>query len=287
MRPVRRPTRPSRSVRSALPPDVTREASDATMPFAMVSLPSDATMSFRVVSQPTHGLAHVNGDRGEAALRTLIYSILAGLKPREREVIELSFRHDLHDDDLAIALGVSWSRAHVLAARARGRLEEALNALHIALTRRETCPVLGELLTDWDGQLTEDTRDLVSWHIGECQTCAHRGWGALRPAVFSRLLPLAPLPPELRAQVLSSCTSTAEDAVAYRWRVVRRAESIWFTTFSPAIRQLSWASIRANPGMAIVAVAVAAVGRRGCERYAAHLRRLSHRICPGGPANWP
>ena len=76
--------------------------------------------------------------------------------------------------------------------------------------------MLGELLADWDGQLTEETRNLVGWHIVQCQTCAHRGWGALRPAAFSRLLPLAPLPPELRAQVLSSCTSAAEDAVAYR-----------------------------------------------------------------------
>ena len=238
------------------PPDVTREASDATIPFAMVGLPSEVTMSFRVVSQPSRDLAHLNGDRGEAELRTLIYSILAGLKPREREVIELSFRHDLHDDDLATALGVSWSRAHVLASRASGRLEEALNALHIALTRRETCPVLGELLTDWNGQLTENTRDLVSWHIGECQTCAHHGWGALRPAAFSRLLPLAQLPLELREQVLSSCTSSAKDAVAYRRRAVRRAESIWFTTFSQAIRHVSWAGIRANPGTAIVTVAV-------------------------------
>ena len=141
--------------------------------------------------------------RGKPALRTLIYSILAGLKHREREVIELSFRHDLYDNDLAIALGVSWSRAHALTSRARGRLEEALSTLHIALTRREACPVLGELLADWDGQLTEDKRDLVSWHIGECQTCAHHGWGALRPAAFSRLLPLAPLPPELRQQVFT------------------------------------------------------------------------------------
>ena len=171
--------------------------------FQMISQPSDATMPFRVISQPAHGPAHVNGDQGQAELRSLIYSILAGLKPREREVIELSFRHDLHDDDLAIALGVSSSRAHALAARARGRLEEALGVLHIALTGREACPVLGELLADWDGQLTEQTRDLVVWHIEECQTCAHHGWGALRPAAFSRLLPLAPLPPELREQVLS------------------------------------------------------------------------------------
>jgi DNA-directed RNA polymerase specialized sigma24 family protein len=229
---------------------------DATVAFQMVSLPTDATMPFRVVDHPADGPAHGPGDQGEAALRTLIYAILAGLKPREREVIELSFRHDLHDEDLAIALGTSWSRAHALATHARGRLEEALRALHIALTRREACPVLGELLTNWDGQLTEDTRDLVIWHIGECQTCAHHGWGALRPAAFSRLLPLAPLPPELRDQVLSCCTSATEDAEAYRSRTARRAESVWFTRFAPAIRHVSWAGVRANPGAAIVVAAV-------------------------------
>jgi hypothetical protein len=222
-----------------------------------LSLPFDATVPFHVISHPTYVPAHVNGDRGQAELRSLISSILAGLKPREREVIELSFRHDLHDNDLAIALGVSSRRAHALASHARGRLEEALRALHVALTRRDACPVLGELLADWDGQLTEQTRDLVVRHIEECQTCAHHEWGALRPTAFSRLLPLAPLPPELREQVLSLCTSTAEDAVAYRRRVARHAEWIWFARFSHAIRQVSWNNIRANPGVAIAAVAVA------------------------------
>ena len=153
----------------SLSSEMTREAPDETMQFAMVGMAGDATISFRMVSPPVHGLPYLNGDRGEAEFRTLIYSILAGLKPREREVIELSFRHDLHDQDLAIALGVSASRAQVLAARVGSRLEEALNALHIALTRRETCPVLGELLTDWDGHLTEDTRDVVSGTSGSAR----------------------------------------------------------------------------------------------------------------------
>jgi anti-sigma factor RsiW len=113
------------------------------------------------------------------------------------------------------------------------------------------------LLADWDGQLTEQTRDLVVWHIGECRTCARRGWGAMRPAAFSRLLPLAPLPQELREQVLRLCTSTAKDAVAYRRRVVRRAERIWSARLSLAVRHVSWSGIRANPGMAIAATAVA------------------------------
>ena len=236
------------------------ESADATMPFRMVSQLADATMQFRVISQPTDatdGLADGNGYLGQAELRALIRSTLADLKPREREVIELSFRHDLSDNDLAIALGVSRSRAHALASRARGRLEKSFGALRTALAGREACPVVGELLADWDGQLTEQTRDLVVWHIEQCQTCANHGRGALRPTALSGLLPLAPLPPELREQVLSCCSSTDDDAVAYRRRVVRRAESRWLAIFSQAIRRVSWDSIRANPGAAIATTAVA------------------------------
>ena len=236
------------------------ESADATVVFRAVSQLADATMQFRVVSEPTGatgGLADVNGYLGQAELRALIRSILADLKPREREVIELSFRHDLYDNDLAIALGVSWSRAHALASRARGRLEKSFGALRTALAGREACPVVGELLADWDGQLTEQTRDLVVWHIEQCQTCANHGQGTLRPTALSGLLPLAALPPELREQVLSRCSSTDEDAVAYRRRVVRRAESTWLAIFSQAIRRVRWDSIRANPGAAIATTAVA------------------------------
>jgi hypothetical protein len=235
------------------------EPDDATMPFYMVSQLADATMQFRVFSEPTDatdGRADVNGYLGQAELRALIRSILADVKPREREVIELSFRHDLDDNDLAIVLGVSRSRAHALASRARGRLEKSFGALRAVLAGREACSVVGELLADWDGQLTEQTRDLVAWHIEQCQTCANHGRGALRPTALSGLLPLAPLPPELREQVMSCCFSTDEDAVAYRQRVVRRAESTWLTIFSQAIRRVSWNSIRANPGAAIATTAV-------------------------------
>jgi RNA polymerase sigma factor (sigma-70 family) len=236
------------------------EPSDATNRLRVLSQPTEATIPFRVLSQPTdarNGLAHINGDQGQAELRTLVYSILAGLKPREREIIELSFRHDLHDNDLAIALDVSLSRAQALASRTRGQLEETLSALHIALTRREACSALGELLANWNGQPTEQMRELVIPHIEECQACAQHGWGSLRPAAVSRLLPLAPLPAELREQVMRLCLSTAEDAVAYRRRVARHAEWIWIAKFSRAIRQVSWNSVRANPGVAIATAAIA------------------------------
>jgi RNA polymerase sigma factor (sigma-70 family) len=233
---------------------------DATRPFYMVSQLADATTQFRVVSEPAPAaddLADVDGYLGQTELRTLIRSTLADLKPREREVIELSFRHDLDDDDLAVVLGVSLSRARALAARARARLEISFGALRTALAGREACPVVGELLADWDGELTEQTRDLVAWHIEQCHTCANHGRGALRPTALSGLLPLAPLPPELRGEVMSCCFARDEAAVAYRRRVVRRAKSTWLALLSRTVRRLSWESIRANPGAAIAATAVA------------------------------
>jgi RNA polymerase sigma factor (sigma-70 family) len=242
------------------PADALGDLGDPTMQFAVVGVLTDATMQFRVLRESadaTDGTADFNGYLGQAELRELIRSILADMKPREREIVELSFRHDLFDNDLAIALGLSSSRAHALASRTRGRLEKSLAALRTALAGRQACPVMGELLADWDGQLTEQTRDLVAWHVEQCQTCGNHAQDGLRPAVLSGLLPLSPLPPELREQVLSLCSSTAEDAVAYRRRVVRRAESTWAALFSQAIRRISWDSVRAHPGAAIATTAVA------------------------------
>jgi RNA polymerase sigma factor (sigma-70 family) len=241
-------------------------SADATVQFRAVGqrasaahVSTDVTMPMRAVGRTAaaaNGVANFEGDPGRAHLRTLIRSILADLKPREREAIELSFRHNLDNDDLAIALAVSSSRAHLLASRAHGRLWEAIGTLHVAFTRRRACSALGELLVDWDGRLTEETLDLVGWHIEQCLSCADHGRGTLRPEAFSRLLPLAPLPAELRDQVLDRCSATTEDAAAYRRQVTRRAESTWRAVFSQAIRWVSWENVRANPGVTIAAAAV-------------------------------
>ncbi len=261
-------------------PDAVREPPDATVSFRVVGQPIDATVPFQVITEPVQPAA----DRGGDELRSLIYSVLAGLKPRDREVVELSFRHDLSADELAIALGVPRSRAHALATRARKRLEQALRALHVVLTRRDACPALGALLADWDGQLTEQTRDLVTWHIEECPACTQHRWGALRPAAFSRLLPLAPLPAELREQTIQACTSTAGAAVAYRRKMARRASSRRLARFSYARRQLELGrrpgpprNIHRRRGRDPLGLCF---GKRGPGRG----RRLSRQPGPGGGA---
>ena len=81
------------------------------------------------------------------------------------------------------------------------------------------------------------------------------------------------------------CCSTAEDAVAYRRRVVRRAESTWFARFSRGDQAASWDSIRSQRSELAIAVGGGrGVGRGGGERGPARRRWLPRRTCPGGSA---
>lgn len=168
--------------------------------------------SLDVVSQP----ADFGGDIVHAEVRRLIWATLAGLKPRQREVVELSLRHDLNDADLAAVLGTSWSRAHALSSRARSELENGLRVLLVARTGREDCPALDQLLTGWDGQLTTQKRHLVGQHIEQCQACASHMPGALRPEALFDLLPSAAPPVALREQVLRRCAEVTRDAATSR-----------------------------------------------------------------------
>lgn len=173
-------------------------------------------------------------DAEPAELRRLIRATVDGLNAGDREVIELSLGHDLSDSDLAVVLGMPGSRAHAQASRARGQLDKALGMLLIARTGRKACPALDELLADWDGRLTSQTRSLISRHIEQCQACAGRRPGALRPQALSGLLPLATLPPGLREQVLGLCDGIPRD---------------------PA-RRAGRGRIRGNPGVVTAAAAV-------------------------------
>jgi len=65
------------------------DLSDATVQFQVISQPADPITPFRVIGQPAYVPGHAHGDQGQAELRSLIHSTLAGLRPREREVIEL------------------------------------------------------------------------------------------------------------------------------------------------------------------------------------------------------
>ena len=152
-------------------------------------------------------------------------------------------------------LEVSWSRAHTLATHAREHLETALDALLIARTGRESCPELAALLADWDGQLTVQAGRLTAKHLEHCETCASRRHGALRPEMLSRLLPLAELPAGLREPILERATASA--TAASRSRLARLAAALGPRSLRRILGLLSWSKIRAHPGSATAAAAVA------------------------------
>ncbi len=171
-----------------------------------------------------------------AELRRQVRAVLSGLSPDEREVLELGLRHDLHGADLAAVLGVTRHQAHVLAARARGQLENSLGALLVARTGRRACPTLDMMLTSWDGRLTVFARRRISRHADQCETCDDRRRGLVRPAALFGMAPLAALPPGLRPEVMRLCTDDSQPTMDYRQEVTLGAGPFGPTGFPEAVR---------------------------------------------------
>jgi RNA polymerase sigma factor (sigma-70 family) len=160
---------------------------------------------------------------GREELRDLVVDALSGLDPGDREVIELSLRHTLDDDELADVLGVSRNQAHALASRARGQFEGSLGALLVASTDRE-CAELDDILAGWDGELTVLLRKRVSRHLENCDVCRERKRGELSPAMLLSLLPMVAIPAGLREQVLRLADDPSPVAGGHRDMVAQRAE---------------------------------------------------------------
>jgi RNA polymerase sigma factor (sigma-70 family) len=191
-------------------------------------------------------------------LRQLVRSAIAGLNPGDREVIELSLRHELDGPDLAAALGVPVNQAHALASRARGQLERSLGALLVARTGREACRELDAMLADWDGELTVLLRKRVSRHIEHCDICGERKRRELSPAMLLSALPVIILPRGLRYQVLRLVADTSPNAVRYREHVARRAEPFRSSGFPVPIAE--FAPVRTwRPGRTVIYAAAAAL----------------------------
>jgi RNA polymerase sigma factor (sigma-70 family) len=201
------------------------------------------------------------GDAHRAELRRVVRAALDGLNPGEREAIELDLRHDLHGADLAAVLGVPRNHAHTLASHARSQLDRALSALLVARTGRRGCAELDLLLDGWDGRLTALPRKRVSRHIDQCEVCAGRSRGALRPAVLYGMPPLATLPPGLRGEVLWLSADSGPQAQSYRRDVMQRAGSFQPNGFPQAVRaprrMLALSGVAAAVG---VLIALAATG---------------------------
>jgi RNA polymerase sigma factor (sigma-70 family) len=195
----------------------------------------------------------VDPDRAMAAeqAQALVRDAVVALNPREREVLELTLRHELTGSELADALGVPPNHAHALLSKARDQLERSVGALLTARAGRAECATLDGILASWDGEFTPLVRKRVGRHVDSCAVCGARRRHEVRAEALFAALPFLALPALLRRRVLES--SQDLNRVAYRGRLARPFDSAGFPV------PLDRSSVKRRPAAWLSAAAVLAL----------------------------
>jgi RNA polymerase sigma factor (sigma-70 family) len=160
----------------------------------------------------------------QAQQREMVSSALAELDPADREIVELSLRHEFFGADLADALGLPRNQAHTLSTQARTRFESALGALMVARSSLGSCQELAWILGDWDGELTGPLRKQVRRHLSTCEICGERRQRQVNPVAVLSALPEPVLPESLQHEALSLLADTSPGAAQERAQIAERAE---------------------------------------------------------------
>jgi RNA polymerase sigma factor (sigma-70 family) len=146
-------------------------------------------------------------------LAALVAKAEGGLSDRDREVLDLAYRHGLTGAELAQALGVSTESAKKMVQRLRDIVGRSLGALLIARQARSghhRCPQLATIVADWDGQFTILVRKRISRHIESCTNCdEHRGRLVNPMALLGASPVFLPAPAWLRAHTLAGMQPAA------------------------------------------------------------------------------
>ena len=166
---------------------------------------------------------------------------MAGLSPEDREVLNLAFRHRIHDMDLPAVLGLPLRRVRALLSRAGIRFSQAATAVAALRSGLAGCQTLETIAGDWDPgapALTAPVRKRLAKHIRSCTECTQ----SLRGRVFGPELlsvqPLAPAPAAFRLRVLAA--GTDPERADYRREVAAR-----FGAFGPG----GFPAVRAGSAM--------------------------------------
>ncbi|MEU8381280.1 sigma-70 family RNA polymerase sigma factor, partial [Streptosporangium sp. NPDC048865] len=160
----------------------------------------------------------VHDDPGERELAALVHEAMAELSGQEREVLELSLRHDLGSGEVGAVLGLSSRQVTARLGRARDHLENAAAAVVLAKVGRAHCPDLSAMVDSWEGPLTTLLRRRLSAHIGRCEVCVERRDRHVSAGRLLDLVPPAYPPLSLRRRVIETCVNpeAREEAARHR-----------------------------------------------------------------------
>ncbi|MEU6711063.1 sigma-70 family RNA polymerase sigma factor [Nonomuraea sp. NPDC046802] len=159
-------------------------------------------------------------DPADADLRIMAWNAVLGLPLADREVLELTYRHDLPAHELSQVLGLPARQVEQAQDEARERLRDAITAEILARKGPYDCPRRARILSGFSGELTQDMREHLVKHLPGCEVCApHRAREVSVSKVFE-LLPKAVLPEALRIRVMSCFVDP--ELLPYRRYVARR-----------------------------------------------------------------
>ncbi|MFI7702889.1 sigma factor [Nonomuraea sp. NPDC049480] len=198
-------------------------------------------------------------DPADADLRVMAWNAVRSLPFADREILELSIRHELPDAELAQVLAVPARQVESGMDTARDRLCDAITAEILARKGPYDCPRRAAILSGFSGELTAEMRERLIRHLPQCEICApHRGRQVSAAKVFE-LLPPAALPDSLRIRVLS-CFIDPE-LLPYRRYVARRASALGAAGFPvPAEKGVRrWPQTLAGALAAVATVVAVAV----------------------------
>jgi RNA polymerase sigma factor (sigma-70 family) len=167
----------------------------------------------------------VAGPTGETVL--ILRAALDRLSERDREVLNLTFRHRLTEADLAAVIGVAPRRARALVSEASLSFDHSAPVIAVlrAAVRegKATCPELAEMLKGRDlakFPLTPQFASKLGRHLESCAACAlSRGDRAFSAEQISEI-PLAIPPGRLRLRI----SRTALAVGSYRRTLAGRAD---------------------------------------------------------------
>ncbi|WP_188189206.1 RNA polymerase sigma factor [Nonomuraea sp. SYSU D8015] len=163
-------------------------------------------------------------DPADADLRVMAWNAVHGLPVADREILELSIRHELPDAELAQVLGIPARQVESAMEEARDRLCDAITAEILARKGPYDCPRRAAILSGFSGELTAAMRERLVRHLPQCEICApHRGRQVSATKVFE-LLPQAEPPDSLRLRVLSCFVDP--ELLPYRRYVARRTGAL-------------------------------------------------------------
>jgi DNA-directed RNA polymerase specialized sigma24 family protein len=134
----------------------------------------------------------------------IVTAALARLPDRDREVLNLMFRHGIEGADLAAVLGLSSRRAESLLSGAGGRFGQSAAVVVVLRAGQAGCPVLAGIVSQQDAVSSPLDSKLVrlNRHTESCSHCLRvLGDRAFSPDLISQV-PLTPPVGRLRLRII-------------------------------------------------------------------------------------